>query len=154
MNKRLPVPVVIGVIKNGKKYLLTKRQSPKNEWNKWQFPGGGVEVGEKLEEAIKREIDEEVGIKVKVKKMIFPIIEIIRKKDRFHGIFFIFLLRMIKSDQSIKLNSEASTYGWFTKDEIKKLDSLLGTREIIDLVENSSDRSEAFFQMPLCLTDN
>lgn len=154
MKKRLPVIVVIGVIKKGEKYLLTKRQSPKNEWNKWQFPGGGLEFGEKLEEAIKREINEELGVKVKVEKIIFPIIEIIRKNDNFHGVFFVFLCQMINKKDPIKINFEASEYGWFTKEEIKKLDSLLGTQEIIDAIENSSDKSEAFFQMPLCLTDS
>jgi hypothetical protein len=33
--KKQIMPVVIGVIKKNGKYLLTKRQSPKKEWNKW-----------------------------------------------------------------------------------------------------------------------
>jgi hypothetical protein len=39
--KKQIFPVVIGIIKKDSKYLLTKRQSPKKEWNKWQFQAGG-----------------------------------------------------------------------------------------------------------------
>lgn len=152
LKKRSPVPVVIGVIKNKKKFLLTKRRSPKKEWNKWQFPGGGLKFGEKLEAGLKREIMEEVGIKVKVKK-ILPIIEIIRKKDNFHGIFFVFLCQMIDNKNKIKLNFEASEYGWFTKEEIFKLETLLGTKEIVKIMEIVDDKSPTYFQMPVCLKD-
>jgi ADP-ribose pyrophosphatase len=61
--KKQIVPVVIGVIKKNGKYLLTKRQSPKKEWNKWQFPGGGLEFFEKMEEAVKERL-RRVGIEI------------------------------------------------------------------------------------------
>lgn len=34
------------------------------------LPGGGVEIGEKIEDGLKREIDEEVGIKIKIGKLV------------------------------------------------------------------------------------
>ncbi len=65
MNKKLPrgIEVVSGAIIRDKegKILLTK--SPK--WkNKWIFPGGHIEPGEKILDAAKREAEEETGLKL------------------------------------------------------------------------------------------
>lgn len=150
--KKLPVPVVIGVIKNKNKFLLTKRRSPKKEWNKWQFPGGGLEFAERLEEGLKREIKEEVGIDIKIKGFL-TVMEIIRQRDHFHGIFFVFLCQMANDKNQIKLNYEASEYNWFSKEEILKLDTLLGTKEIVKILMMIDDKSKEFSQMPLYLTD-
>jgi mutator protein MutT len=49
----------------GKLLLINIRST-----SKWFFPGGGVEIGEKMEETIKREIREETGIRVKVGKFL------------------------------------------------------------------------------------
>ena len=46
-----------------------RKDNPKN--NKWQMPQGGVNEGEKLVEAMKRELEEETGIKnIKILKEI------------------------------------------------------------------------------------
>ena len=45
--------------------LLTLRQDLRD----WRFPGGGIEKGESLQKAVKREIEEETGIKVKIKRL-------------------------------------------------------------------------------------
>lgn len=50
--------------------LVTLKRVKKNE-TYWVFPGGGVEEGETLEEALKREIKEELGVEVAVGEMIF-----------------------------------------------------------------------------------
>lgn len=128
--------VVIGVIKKNNHFLLTKRQSPKKEWNKWQFPGGELKFNEPLEKGVKRELKEELGVAVKVIKFIPKVFEIRRKKDFFHGLFFVFLCYLLNNSQKIVLNSEASEFGWFTKEEILNLDSLEGTKEIINFIED------------------
>ncbi len=135
MKKRI-YPVIIGVIKKNNHYLLTKRRSPKKEWNKWQFPGGELKFNESLENALTRELKEELGVEVKIIKFIPRVFEIRRKKDNFHGLFFVFLCHLLNNSQKIVLNSEASEFGWFTKEEILNLDSLLGTREIINFIED------------------
>jgi 8-oxo-dGTP diphosphatase len=135
-NQKKPVMVVIGIIKKENQYLLTKRRSPKSEFNKWQFPGGGLEFCERIEAAVKRELKEETGVDAKIIKRLDRVFEIIREKDNFHGVFFVYLCEMIDENQKIKINSEASEYGWFTKEEILQLDSLEGTKEMINEIES------------------
>jgi len=135
--KKQIFPVVIGVIKKNDKYLLTKRKSPKKEWNKWQFPGGGLEFFETMEEAVKREIKEEVGVEISKTTFIPKVFEIIRPKDNWHGLLFVFLCFPKQNKFYIKLNDEASDYGWFTFREVLRLDSLLGTKEILEFIEEN-----------------
>jgi 8-oxo-dGTP diphosphatase len=53
------------VIFRGEEFLIVRRgQEPAK--GSWSLPGGMVEVGEGLEEAIKREIQEETGLTVKI----------------------------------------------------------------------------------------
>ncbi len=62
--------VVATIIKNNKILLLHRI---KNGKECYVFPGGGVEADESLEEALDREVEEELGLKVKEKKLLFKI---------------------------------------------------------------------------------
>lgn len=57
--------VVVGIVIDGAgKVLVSKRASHVHEGNKWEFPGGKVESGENAYNALCRELDEELGIRV------------------------------------------------------------------------------------------
>ena len=60
--------VVAAIIKHKGKILCVQRNTSKYEYisNKWEFPGGKVEVGETREDAIIREIREELNITITV----------------------------------------------------------------------------------------
>ena len=57
--------VVVAVIqdKNGH-ILIAQRDAEKHQGGKWEFPGGKVEQGESAQQALAREIDEELGIQI------------------------------------------------------------------------------------------
>jgi len=60
---RYPEPTVGGLILNGSGQVLLAKSS---KWkNRFTLPGGHIELGETIEEALKREIREEVGLEVK-----------------------------------------------------------------------------------------
>lgn len=58
-----PIVAVGGIVLKSGKILLVKRQNPPDK-DMWSIPGGAVELGETLSEAVQREIKEECGIKV------------------------------------------------------------------------------------------
>ena len=58
-------PSVYGFIVQDGKIVTMRNKSDGKLW----FPGGGIEIGEKLEEALKREVQEETGLKIKVQKL-------------------------------------------------------------------------------------
>jgi 8-oxo-dGTP diphosphatase len=59
--------VVAAIIQNPQgQYLCCKRGDWKSAPNKWEFPGGKPEADESLEDAIVREIQEELGVGIKV----------------------------------------------------------------------------------------
>jgi len=56
---------VDGIILKDEKILLIKRKNPPFK-DKWALPGGFIEYGEKTEDAVKREILEETGLKTEI----------------------------------------------------------------------------------------
>ncbi|PVZ71862.1 8-oxo-dGTP diphosphatase MutT [Pelagibaculum spongiae] len=56
--------VVAGIIRRAGKVCICRRPSDKHEGDKWEFPGGKIEPGETHQEALYRELDEEVGIQI------------------------------------------------------------------------------------------
>lgn len=58
------IHIVAGIIFNSDKsqIFITKRPSDKHKGGFWEFPGGKVEVGESIEQALIRELHEEIGI--------------------------------------------------------------------------------------------
>jgi 8-oxo-dGTP diphosphatase len=54
--------VVAALILRGREVLICQRRPDQPMALKWEFPGGKVENGESAEEALRRELDEELGI--------------------------------------------------------------------------------------------
>lgn len=70
-----PVHVAVAVIENDKgEILIAKRPDHLHQGGLWEFPGGKVEENETIEEALQREIHEEVGLNVKLTE---PLIKIL-----------------------------------------------------------------------------
>lgn len=62
------IDVVAGVIEKDGQFLIARRSKEKHLGGYWEYPGGKVEKGESDQVSLKRELNEEFGIGVKVKK--------------------------------------------------------------------------------------
>ena len=58
------IHVAVGVILREQQILLALRSSKQHQGGKWEFPGGKVEAGESVQQALSRELHEEVAIDV------------------------------------------------------------------------------------------
>ena len=62
---RVPVDVAVGVLIDSEgRFLLTSRPEGKVYAGYWEFPGGKLEPGETVEQALRRELIEELGIEI------------------------------------------------------------------------------------------
>src|SRR5881296_4618299 len=106
-----PEPTVGALIVNPEgKILLAKS----HKWfDKYTLPGGHIEVGETMEEAVKREVKEEVGLDVEVVEFLLMQEAIFAEEfwKKKHFIFFDFLCK--SRDQQVKLDGrELQEYVW------------------------------------------
>jgi 8-oxo-dGTP diphosphatase len=62
--ERAVVDVAVGVLMQGEAFLLTSRPEGKVYAGYWEFPGGKLESGESVEQALRRELQEELGITI------------------------------------------------------------------------------------------
>ncbi|PIS16659.1 MAG: hypothetical protein COT61_02785 [Candidatus Portnoybacteria bacterium CG09_land_8_20_14_0_10_44_13] len=106
-----PSAVVAGMIINKEGKILLCKSS---KWNNlWVVPGGHIEYGESIEEAIKREVKEEVGLDIELEKILF-VQELIEPKDYFKKRHFISFQCICSTKiDDVKLdNIEMQNYKW------------------------------------------
>ena len=106
-----PEPTVGALIVNPEgKILLAKS----HKWfDKYTLPGGHIEVGETMEEAVKREVKEEVGLDVEVVEFLLMQEAIFAEEfwKKKHFIFFDFFCKV--GDQQVNLDQdELQEYIW------------------------------------------
>ncbi|WFD10208.1 NUDIX domain-containing protein [Tepidibacter hydrothermalis] len=118
--KQYPEPTVGAIIFNPEgKILLCKS----HKWNnQYVIPGGHIELGEKMEDALRREILEETGLHIYDIKLISLKESVYSNK--FHSKkHFIFIDYTCKTDSTnVQLNDEADGYEWVDLQEIENYD--------------------------------
>lgn len=105
------------IIENGK--ILTIKHK-KNNKEYYLLPGGGTNFGETLENAIKREMMEELNVKIKVGDMLF-ISESINPNYERHIISIIMKCKLITKNFKIGQDKRVSGYEFLSKDELKRV---------------------------------
>ena len=95
----------------------------------WEFPGGKIEVGELPEEALIREIKEELDSEVEVKELL-DIVEY--DYPNFHLSMDCFICKIKTGDLVLK-EHEASA--WLTKDTLYSVDWLPADQELVRKIE-------------------
>jgi 8-oxo-dGTP diphosphatase len=62
--KRTVTEVAVGIIYQDDQFLLAKRPQGKPYAGYWEFPGGKIEASETVHQALERELEEELGIRI------------------------------------------------------------------------------------------
>jgi 8-oxo-dGTP diphosphatase len=101
--------VVDGVIIEGSKICLVRRAGPPFR-NYWVVPGGFVETGEVLKDAVRREVWEETGLRTRVVNL-SGIYDDPKRDPRGHAVSVAFLLR--RAGGRIRTSSETSDVKFF-----------------------------------------
>jgi len=115
------------VIEKDGKFLLMKR-GHKPEMNYWAVPGGHVDKGETIYQAIAREAKEEVGkIKITSKKPVYIFIHDIELGHRHKA--HIFLGRV---SGKLRARSDAKRLGFFTTNQMKRMNVTHYTKKIFN----------------------
>jgi nucleoside triphosphatase len=128
--QRYPEPTVGALIFDPEDKVLLVKQ---DKWRgKYVIPGGHIELGETIENALRREIMEETGLNIH--DIQFALLQEFIFDDQFHKKrHYIFLDFVCNTDShDVVLNSESQHYVWVSLEEASELPLDSYTRRLID----------------------
>lgn len=126
-----------------RRILLTKR----TDNGQWCLPGGGMDSGESVVEACEREVWEETGLRVRVQRLVGVYshtdhLAVYSDGNKAHIVALHFEAEIISGE--LGLSNETTDFGYFTLEDIEKLEMLGRHKErILDTIVN---QKEAFIR--------
>ena len=124
------IPVSSGLIIQNNKVLIGLRSESDNGGGLWEFPGGKIEIDESSEEAVIRELNEELDIDVRKPKKIMQYLH--RFKNLIYDISFFEVISFKGSIKKI-VHDELE---WVDLDSIKNYNFISGDLLIIERLMN------------------
>ena len=125
MNKRKHIVVVAAIIvRDGRIFATQRGYGDWKDW--WEFPGGKVEPGESPEDALKREIREELATEIEVDELLTTV-----EYDypKFHLTMHCYLCTIISGDLSLLEHEDAR---WLALDELDCVKWLPADKDVIE----------------------
>jgi 8-oxo-dGTP diphosphatase len=116
-----PIPTVGAVIFNGDRVLLAQRGKEPNK-GRWTIPGGAIELGETVRQAVEREVREECGITVQAGDVV-EVLDIVQHDEtgalRFHYVLIDLACQYISGE--IRPGDDVADVRWARPDEFDML---------------------------------
>ena len=125
MDERKNIEVVAAIIVRDRRIFATQRGY--GEWKDWwEFPGGKIEPGESPEDALKREIREELATEIEVDELLTTV-----EYDypKFHLTMHCYLCTIISGDLSLLEHEDAR---WLAIDELDSVKWLPADKDVIE----------------------
>lgn len=125
MDERKHIEVVAAIIVRDRRIFATQRGY--GEWKDWwEFPGGKIEHGETPENALKREIREELATEIEVDELLTTV-----EYDypKFHLTMHCYLCTIISGDLSLLEHEDAR---WLAIDELDSVKWLPADKDVIE----------------------
>lgn len=133
--------IAVALVRNNEnRYLICKKPAGRGVFpNQWGLPGGGIELGEKIEEALSREVREEVGLEI---SQITPWTFGEDVQDKFYDgvskrVYMIYLyFDCLAGNEEVVLNDEFVDHAWVRLDQLSEFDLNAAARTILDMKLN------------------
>lgn len=122
------IKVVAAVIRDGDKIFVTQRGYGEFKGG-WEFPGGKIESGETPQNALKREIMEELETEIKVGKLIDTIEY---DYSTFHLYMECFWCEIVKGNLVLREHEDAR---WLTKEQLLEVEWLPADVKLIEKIK-------------------
>lgn len=136
-----PIAAVSAFVFNNSNEILIVRRAKDPGRGLWSIPGGAVETGETLIDALQREIHEECGITIKIEKFYGAHDRILRDRSgklNFHYIILNYICRT--KNKIVKPGSDVDDYFWLKPSDLKRFKYTIGLENhLIDLFKLKID---------------
>jgi len=122
---------VHGLIKKNDKYLVIQRSANDDYMPSfWDIPGGTIEFGEKIEDALIREVTEETGLNIATSKILFCFGYISETIPDRHQFTLVYECDFLSGEVKLDLQ-EHDEYRWVTLAEMKDLPKIAFLEELL-----------------------
>lgn len=129
MDNQKRIEVVAAVIKLGHRIFATQRGYGDFK-DYWEFPGGKMEAGESPEEALMREIREELATEIAVDRFLCTVEH---DYPSFHLTMHCYLCHIVSGGLELREHEAAR---WLSKRSLRKVEWLPADYGILDLIED------------------
>ena len=120
--------------------VMQYRSPERNHWSGYAFPGGHIEKGESLHDAVVREILEETGLTIHHPKLVG-----VKNWHTDEGIrYIVFCYKATEFTGQLR-SSEEGEVSWVEKDQLKKLDLSYDMLPLLEVMEDP-DLSEYYYR--------
>ena len=125
-----PRVAVGAVVLDGDRVLLVRRGHPPGQ-GKWSIPGGLVHLGERIEDALVREIEGESGLRVRLLGLCGVIDRVVREQDavRYHYVIIDYVAESVGG--RLQAGSDAAEVRWVNVDDLGQYDTTDGLADMI-----------------------
>jgi mutator protein MutT len=135
MNREYPSQPIIGVgaviLENDAVLLIRRGKEPLK--GIWSIPGGALEIGESLTDAVRREVREEVGLEIEVHEIV-EVFERITRDDqgeiRYHYVLVDYICR--PAGGTLAAADDADDARWIARSDLGAIEVTQGTPAVIE----------------------